>query len=128
MTKTDLADVYRDYIACLNRQNWQNLGQFVDDDAHYNGRRIGLSGYREMLVRDFDAIPDLHFDIRLLISDPPHIASRLAFDCTPKGEFLGLPVNGRRVSFTENVFYEFQAGKIKQVWSVIDKTAIESQL
>jgi predicted ester cyclase len=26
------------------------------------------------------------------------------------------------------VFYEFQAGKIKQVWSVIDKTAIESQL
>jgi predicted ester cyclase len=56
------------------------------------------------------------------------LAARLAFDCTPKGEFLGLPVNGRRVAFTENVFYEFRDGKIAQVWSVIDKAAIEAQL
>ncbi|MFZ1430234.1 MAG: ester cyclase [Geminicoccaceae bacterium] len=126
--ETDLADVYRDYIACLNQQDWQKLGQFVDDDVHYNGQRIGLTGYHEMLVRDFREIPDLYFNIQLLISDSPHIASRLIFDCTPAGNFLGLPVNGRRVSFTENVFYEFQAGKIKQVWSVIDKMAIESQL
>jgi predicted ester cyclase len=126
--ETDLADIYRDYIACLNRQDWRNLGQFVDDDVHYNGRRIGLTGYREMLVRDFHDIPDLYFNIQLLISDSSHIASRLVFDCTPTGDFLGLAVNGRRVSFTENVFYEFKAGKIKQVWSVIDKTAIESQL
>jgi hypothetical protein len=28
----------------------------------------------------------------------------------------------------ENVFYEFHDGKIVQVWSVIDKVAIEAQL
>lgn len=95
---------------------------------HYNGRRIGLSGYRQMLERDFREIPDLHFNIDLLISDPPYIASRLRFDCTPSGTFLGLPVNGTRVSFTENVFYEFRNGRIEQVWSVIDKAAIEAQL
>ena len=65
---------------------------------------------------------------RLLISDPPYIASRLEFDCTPKGKFLGLHLNGKRVSFTENVFYEFRREKIWQVWSVIDKAAIEAQL
>jgi predicted ester cyclase len=32
------------------------------------------------------------------------------------------------VSFSENVFYEFRDGKIREVWSVIDKAAIESQL
>jgi predicted ester cyclase len=128
VTKTDLSDVYRAYIACLNRQDWPNLGQFVHDEVHYNGQRIGLSGYREMLERDFLEIPDLHFNIDLLISDPPYIASRLAFDCTPKGKFLGLPVNGRKVSFTENVFYQFRNEKIDQVWSVIDKAAIEAQL
>jgi predicted ester cyclase len=37
-------------------------------------------------------------------------------------------VNGKRVSFTENVFYEFRADKIVQVWSAIDKAAIEAQL
>jgi|SRR5271157_3576583 len=48
--------------------------------------------------------------------------------CSPKGKFLGLIVNGRRVSFAENVFYEFKLSKIASVWSVIDKAAIEAQL
>ena len=128
MTQTDLTAIYRAYIACLNQQDWPNLGQFVDESVRRNGERLGLSGYRQMLVRDFHEIPDLHFNIELLIANPPYIASRLAFDCSPKGKFLGLDVNGKRVSFTENVFYEFRAGKIVQVWSVIDKAAIEAQL
>ncbi|HWL21860.1 MAG TPA: ester cyclase, partial [Bradyrhizobium sp.] len=64
----------------------------------------------------------------LLVSDAPYVASRLGFNCTPKGRFLGLDVNGKRVSFAENVFYEFREARIAQVWSVIDKAAIEAQL
>lgn len=128
VTKTGLSDIYKSYIACLNAQDWEKLGQFVGDQAVHNGRRIGLQGYRDMLARDFDDIPDLHFNIRMLMSDPPYVASRLGFDCMPKGMFLGLPVNGRRVSFTENVFYEFRDEKIMEVWSVTDKQAIEAQL
>jgi predicted ester cyclase len=128
MTKTGLSDVYRAYIACLNRQDWLKLEQFVHDEVRYNGQKIGLLGYREMLKRDFCEIPDLYFEVQLIVSDPPYIASRLGFDCTPKGMFLGLHVNGKRVSFTENVFYEFRREKIWQVWSVIDKATIEAQL
>ena len=128
MIKTNLADVYRGYIACLNQQDWPKLAEFVHEEVSYNGRRIGILGYRKMLERDFYEIPDLHFDIQLLICDPPYLASRLGFHCTPKGKFLGLPVNGKRVSFTENVFYEFRGEKMEQVWSVIDKAAIEAQL
>ena len=128
MQKADLADIYKRYITCLNAQDWSGLGTFVDDDARHNGRPLGLSGYREMLEKDFEDIPDLQFKIEMLVADPPFIASRLRFDVTPKGEFLGLAVNGRRVSFAENVFYEFRDGKIVEVWSVIDKAAIEKQL
>jgi len=128
VTKAQLSDVYREYIACLNRRDWPRLEQFVDAEVVHNGRRFGLSGYRKMLERDFDDIPDLRFNIELMISDPPYIASRLAFDCSPKARFLGLDVNGKRVSFTENVFYEFREEKIMRVWSVIDKAAIEAQL
>jgi predicted ester cyclase len=128
MTKDDLSQIYRDYIACLNKQDWPNLGRFVHEDVSRNGQRIELSGYREMLEKDFRAIPDLYFNIDLLVCDPPRVASRLKFDCRPKGILFGLPVNGKKVSFTENVFYEFQDGRIEKVWSVIDKAAIESQL
>ena len=71
--------------------------RFVPDDARHNGRPFGLAGYRAMLERDFDEIPDLRFNIELMVCEPPFVASRLKFDCTPKGLFLGLPVNGKRV-------------------------------
>ncbi|MBR0984024.1 ester cyclase [Bradyrhizobium liaoningense] len=128
MRRDDLAAIYHAYIACLNRQEWPALSQFVHDDVAHNARPLGLSGYRAMLEQDFREIPDLRFDIEMLLSDPPRIAARLRFDCAPVGTFLGLAVNGKRISFCENVFYAFHDGKIRQVWSVIDKAAIEAQL
>lgn len=120
--------LYRAYIDCLNRQDWDELGRYVADDVRHNGRPLGLSGYRSMLVKDFEDIPDLLFKIERLACEPPLIAARLKFDCSPKGSFLGLAINGRRVSFVENVFYEVINGKIADVFSVIDKTAIEDQI
>lgn len=128
MTRDEIAALYRGYIGCLNKPDWSNLGSFVHEDVHYNGTRIGLSGYRTMLEGDFRAIPDLRFTIDFLVCDPPHVASRLLFDCTPIGDLFGLPVNGRKVSFTENVFYEFEDARIRTVWSIIDKAAIAAQL
>ncbi|MDN7427361.1 ester cyclase [Burkholderia sp. AU45388] len=128
MTDIDLATRYRAYIDCLNRQDWTALGEHVSDDVIHNDRPLGLAGYRAMLEQDFRDIPDLRFDIRLLVCEPPRVACRLRFACSPKGTFMGLAVDGRKVTFAENVFYEFHDGKIRQVWSVIDKAAIEKQL
>jgi predicted ester cyclase len=128
LASTSLSDLYRAYIDCLNRRDWEQLGQYVDDEVEHNGRPLHLSGYRDMLVRDFEDIPDLRFNVQLLACSPPLVAARLAFKCSPKGKFLGLNVNARLVSFAENVFYEFKLSKIVSVWSVIDKAAIEAQL
>jgi predicted ester cyclase len=128
MTDKSLEKLYRNYIECLNDRRLEDLGRFVDKAAVHNGQPLGLGGYRAMLEKDIRQIPDLLFQIELLIVDGPFVASRLRFDVTPGGNFLGLPVNGQKVSFTENVFYRFDEGKIVEVWSVIDKTAIEAQL
>jgi predicted ester cyclase len=128
VTTEELRDRYRGYIDCLNRQDWAQLGDYVAEDVQRNGEKLGLAGYRRMLEGDFAAIPDLFFKIDFIVSEPPHVAARLVFDCTPKGELFGLPVNGKRVSFTENVFYRFRDGKIDIVWSVIDQAAIAAQL
>ena len=128
MTAEELADLYRGYIDCLNRQDWDHLGRFVDDEVGHNGRKLGLSGYRQMLVQDYRDIPDLAFHIALLAPSPPLVAARLDFHCSPRPGFLGLDFKGRKVSFSENVFYEFRAARIVSVWSVLDKSAIEAQL
>lgn len=109
----DIEKIYQGYIACLNRRDVTVLKQ---------------SGYTTMLENNFIEIPDLQFTIQLLISNTDYLVSRLAFDCTPKENFLGIPINGKRVSFTEKVFYQFREKKIQEVWSIIDKAAIEAQL
>ncbi|MGV2114611.1 ester cyclase [Agrobacterium salinitolerans] len=123
-----LNDIYLAYPDCLNRQDFDDLGTFVDDTVEHNGWPIGLSGYRDMLENDFTDIPDLRFEAEILVSEATRVAARLSFDCTPRATFMDLPVNGRRVQLCEHVFYEFEHMKIRRVWSVIDKAAIERQL
>lgn len=127
MTPKENSERYLGYINCLNAQDWGRLGEFVDENVEYNGKLVSLSGYRQMLEGDFRAIPDLHFNIDILCSDPPMIASRLKFDCTPIGMLFGIPVNGKRIKFYENVFYEFFNQRIIRVWSIIDLSEIARQ-
>lgn len=128
MNADEIVQSYRDYIACLNRRDWAGLDRFVHEDVRHNDRLLGLSGYSTMLQGNVHDIPDLSFGIGTLVANPPRIAARLLFDCTPAGVFMGLPVNGRKVAFAEHAFYEYRDGKIWSVQSVIDKAAIEAQL
>ncbi|WP_353475771.1 ester cyclase (plasmid) [Salipiger sp. H15] len=128
MDRDALRKTYRGYIDCLNARDWQRLDRFVGAAVRYNGAVIGLEGYRAMLRADVAAIPDLRFEIATLVADPPVVASRLLFDCTPVGMLFGLPVNGRHLHFEENVFYTFADGRIDDVRSIIDKAAIAAQL
>lgn len=104
------------------------MRDFVDDDVIYNGESIRFAAYRDMRATNCRDIPDFEFVIGMVFAHEAHLASRLLFDCTPVGFFMGLPVNGRRVTFSENVFYGFDRGRIAEVWSVVDKAAIETQL
>ncbi|WP_370312184.1 ester cyclase [Sagittula sp.] len=128
MDRDALAAFYRGYIVCLNARDWDRLGDFVAGEVRYGDEAIGLAGYRAMLEGDVAAIPDLRFRIALLAVDPPWIAVRLDFDCTPAGVLFGLNVDGRRVAFSENVFYRVEGGRIAEVLSVIDKAAVAAQL
>jgi predicted ester cyclase len=124
----DLAERYRTYLDCLNGRRWDELADHVDPEVVHNGEVLGLAGYRRMLERDVTDIPDLRFQTELLVVAPPYVAARLDFRCTPRGRFLGLDVDGRAVSFAENVFYRYRGERIAQVWSVIDKAGLEAQL
>jgi predicted ester cyclase len=128
MDANNPADIYRAYIACLNARTWGQLGDYVAADVSHNARPLGLNGYRAMLEQNCRDIPDLHFSISQMVCEGSVIACRLWFDCSPVGDFLGLPVKGRRVCFAEHVFYEWRGGRIANVWSVLDKMAIERQL
>ena len=118
---------YRRYIAQLNDRRL-DLGEFVHEGLTYNGRAITRRQYEDLIAGDVAAIPDLLFDVRRLVVDGDQVACRLHFACTPQAEFLGLRPTGKSVAFAEHVFYRLRDGKIAEVWSLIDRAAIERQL
>jgi predicted ester cyclase len=123
-----LERIYRRYIDTLNDRRFGDLGEFVHDQMVYNGRSVTRQQYAAMLAEDVRAIPDLRYDIDLRVVDEHHVACRLWFECSPRGQFLGVDVNGRRVSFAEHVFYRVREWRIEQVWSLLDKDALIRQV
>ncbi|MEO5890949.1 MAG: ester cyclase [Ferruginibacter sp.] len=119
---------YRNYIDCLNSANLEQLSDFIHDKLTYNGKETTLKEYKENRLVERKAIPDLYYDIGLLVTDENTIASRLNFNCTPVKEFMGIIPNGNRAIFSENVFYKVQQGKINSVWSLVDIDAIREQI
>lgn len=51
MDRNALASLYREYIHCLNQQDWERLPNLLHQDVTYNGRLVGVAGYRAMLCK-----------------------------------------------------------------------------
>ncbi|RAI43145.1 ester cyclase [Rhodoplanes roseus] len=123
-----LAYQYRRYLDCLNARRFDALDAFTHDTVVYNGETKTRAQYAELIAQACDAIPDLRFDIGLLVVEGDLVACRLEFRCTPEKPFMGLAPTGRRVAFCEHVFYRFREDRIAEVWSLIDRDSLARQL
>jgi len=128
MTEAELEAHYRRYIGYLNDRRLDELDEFLHEELTYNGQPETRADYRERIAGDLAAIPDLYFDVQLIVVGGEQIACRLFFNCTPQSEWLGLRPNGGSISFAEHVFYKFRERKIYEVWSLLDVASIAQQL
>ena len=128
MNDAELEAHYRRYLDRLNDRRIDELDEFVHEDLLYNGQPETRADYRGRIAESIAAIPDLHYDARLIVVGGDRVACRLVFDCTPQSEWLGLQPTGASISFSEHIFYEFRDGKIHEAWSLLDVPAIEAQL
>ncbi len=128
MTEAEFEAHYRRYISYLNDRRLDELDEFLHEELTYNGEPETRADYRERIAGDVAAIPDLYFDVHLIVVCGDQIACRLFYNCTPQSEWLGLQPNGESISFAEHVFYKFRDGKIYEVWSLLDVASIAEQL
>lgn len=128
MADSPLESIYRRYLEALNERRLDDLVDYVHDTVVYNARALTRRGYSDLIAADIQAIPDLRYVVDLLVVRADLVACRLKFDCTPRHPFSGLRPTGRAVSFAEHVFYRFHDARIAEVWSLVDKPAIEAPL
>lgn len=124
--QTDLRLLYTEYIDSINALTMdKHFGSFCHDAVTHNYHTYQRDAYREMIESSFEEIKGLHFTIERLIVDTgkQRVAARLGFTGVPSKEFRGIPPTGNSVRFSEHAFYQFQQGRIKQVWSLLDLEA-----
>lgn len=138
----DLRSIYNTYIATLNDQGHTQLSPFVHEDMiHNDSKPMSPNQYGQMIVDSIQNFPGFRFAVEMLTVEEDGssgaktgsvtgtVAARLRLSYTPgqSGTGSGGRTNAdaeggesQRVTFYEHVFYRFEAGKIRRVWSLVD--------
>jgi steroid delta-isomerase-like uncharacterized protein len=124
MSEANAALIRRFYEELWNRWDLALVDEIIAPDLRFRGSRgVTIEG-RDAFVRYVErtraAFPDWHNRIDELIAAGERVVARLTWKGTHRGEFLGIPPSGRRVSYVGAAFFHIQAGEIREGWVVGD--------
>jgi len=86
------------------------------------------AGFREIVVATRKAFPDVHVDVKDVVAEGNLVVFRDAVSATSRGEFFGVPANGKRLTWTEIHFLRIANGRIVEHWTNFDQLGILRQL
>jgi predicted ester cyclase/uncharacterized protein YndB with AHSA1/START domain len=77
----------------------------------------GREGQKTIGRSIFAAFGDVHVEVTDTIVEGDRVVERHTATAVHKGEFMGVPATGKKVSWTENHIYRIEQGKIAETWS-----------
>jgi predicted ester cyclase len=116
-------------IRCLTEDGWnrRNLAVFdrcIAPDRVWHdptGPDIGsLERLKTLATEVMTAVPDVHFTIDDQIARGDKVVSRIPLRGTQRGELLGSPQTGKRLTVTVVVIDRIPGGKIVETWPLVD--------
>lgn len=74
------------------------------------------------------AFPDGQLTIDDVVTEGEKLACRFAFPATHRGDFLGIPPTGKRITLAGNTILRFANGKCVERWNNADMLGLLQQL
>ncbi|EXJ56132.1 hypothetical protein A1O7_09063 [Cladophialophora yegresii CBS 114405] len=119
----DLRQHYLDYISAINDGCRPGaLDPFVHEGVvHNDSQPLSVADYANNITEAQASFSELRFNVEMIVAEPEldgdkegdgnlAVRIKLAFRQRP----------GQEETFCEHVFYRFEAGKIRRVWSMLD--------
>jgi steroid delta-isomerase-like uncharacterized protein len=97
-------------------------------DHSFGPQPAGREDLKQFVAMFRQAFQDLEYDLQQVLSDGDRIASRDTVHATHKGEFMGIPATGKRVSVSAMHFLRFANGQIVEHWGITDVGGLMQQL
>lgn len=101
-------------------------------DATFRGslgsERRGPAEFADYVREVTGALGDYRCDIEDLVAEDERVVARMTFSGIHRGELLGVPATGRRVSWAGAAFFRFVDGRIADLWVLGDLVGLRRQL
>ena len=101
---------------------------FVEREELPPGIPRGREGVEQMVTMFRSAFPDFKFTIDDLVAEGDKVVIRSTWSGTHKGEFMGIPPTGKRVSFGVIDILRMAEGKCVEHWGQMDSMGLMQQL
>jgi steroid delta-isomerase-like uncharacterized protein len=85
-------------------------------------------GFRKLVLATRHAFPDVRVHVDDTVAEGDFAVFHDHVEATSKGDFLGVPPNGKRITWTEIHFLRIVDGKIVEHWTNFDQLGILMQL
>jgi len=85
-------------------------------------------GFKQVVLATRSAFPDVQVDVQDVVAEGDVAVFRDVVHATSRGEFMGVPPNGKRLEWTETHFLRIVNGKIVEHWANFDQVGILRQL
>jgi steroid delta-isomerase-like uncharacterized protein len=118
------AVIRRFYDELWNRWDLAVADEILAPDVRFRGSLgtslAGIDAFKGYVERTRAAFPDWHNRIDELIAGRDTVVARLTWSGTHRGELLGIPPTGRRVTYVGAAIFHLDAGRIASAWVVGD--------
>jgi predicted ester cyclase len=88
----------------------------------------GVRALKDLFAMLHDAFPDLQITVQDTIAEGDKVVGRNSLTGTHRGDYMGLSPTGNRVVYSEIFIFRFAAGRIAEIWGVVDVVAQLRQL
>jgi predicted ester cyclase len=120
--------VRRFYREAIVERDSSACERLLSADFVHNGETRGRAGQRQAVECFLAAFPDLRHEIELILAEDDLVAAHQRWRGTHRGEFLGVEVTDRSVTFTSTALLRVRDGLIAQAWDEIDTAGLLAQL
>ena len=118
----------RFYEDGVNARNWEVVADLLAPDFIHNGQRLGPDGQRRSLETLYAAFPDVRVTLDDTVLAGDTVVTRITWTGIHRGEFMGIPAHGQRVSWSAISIIRLSVGKITQAWVNEDALGLLHQI
>jgi C-1 hydroxylase len=127
MSMEDNKTIVRGFIEAYNNRRLDLIDDFVASDYVDHTNNVGRDGLKQLINMGINAFPDWNEVIEDIIGEGDKVWVRLAYTGTHKGQFMGLPPTGKKITSKAVDIYRIVDGKLAEYWNVTDNLSILRQ-